>query len=204
MGLHRHILGREHDITGTNQEVTATRSNRFWSPYVASALLGLTLLATFFIAGRSLGASGAFSLATATTLHAAAPGFAARLVYFTCYFQSPAPLLDWNIFLILGVLAGALGGALLSRNFAWSFDRNSTMTVRTRFASALAGVGLGSLLFAAVFPLIKGFYLSSDMGNATLQKLLGVNHWVVIVLLVVIAGGMFAGLERLEKGWTRT
>ena len=64
---------------------------------------------------------------------------------------------------------------------------------------ALAGVSLGSLLFAVVYPAIEGFYLSSDMGTATLQQLLGVNHWIVIALLAAMAGGMFAGIATLEK-----
>ena len=63
----------------------------------------------------------------------------------------------------------------------------------------LAGVSLGSLLFAVVFPVIEGFYGSSNMGTATLQGLLGVNHWIVIVLLATLAGGMFAGIGKLEK-----
>jgi len=63
----------------------------------------------------------------------------------------------------------------------------------------LAGVGLGSLLFAMAYPAIEGFYLSSDRGIVTLQQLLGVNHWIVIVLLAVAAGGMFAVIEKLEK-----
>jgi uncharacterized membrane protein YedE/YeeE len=64
----------------------------------------------------------------------------------------------------------------------------------------LLGVSLGSLLFALVYPAIEGFYGSSNMGIVTLQQLLGVNHWVVIALLAVSAGGMFAGFKKLERG----
>jgi uncharacterized membrane protein YedE/YeeE len=64
---------------------------------------------------------------------------------------------------------------------------------------ALIGVVAGSLLFAVLFPAIEGFYISSSMGTATLQKLLGVNHWTVIIALVVVAGGMFLFLERFER-----
>ena len=64
---------------------------------------------------------------------------------------------------------------------------------------ALAGVSLGSLLFAVAYPAIEAFYLSSDLGVVTLQKILGVNHWIVIGLLAVMAGGMFSGIRVLEK-----
>jgi hypothetical protein len=61
------------------------------------------------------------------------------------------------------------------------------------------GIGAGSLLFAILFPYLEGFYLSSDMGAATLPRLAGVNHWVVIVPIVVFAGGMFFAMETYEK-----
>jgi len=64
---------------------------------------------------------------------------------------------------------------------------------------AMAGVSAGSLLFAVLYPVLEGFYLSSDRGVVTVPGLLGVNHWVVIVALMVIAGGMFSFLERMER-----
>ncbi|NTW60608.1 MAG: hypothetical protein HGA43_15755, partial [Nitrospirae bacterium] len=63
----------------------------------------------------------------------------------------------------------------------------------------MAGVSVGSLLFAVLYPMLEGFYLSSDMGVMTVPKLLGVNHWVVIVALFIMAGGMYYFLGRLEK-----
>jgi len=63
----------------------------------------------------------------------------------------------------------------------------------------MVGIVAGSLLFAMVFPLLEGFYLSSDWGVVTIQGLLGVSHWVVIVGLVVVAGAMFWFLERMER-----
>jgi hypothetical protein len=63
----------------------------------------------------------------------------------------------------------------------------------------MAGVSAGSLLFAALYPMLEGFYLSSDMGVMTVPKLLGVNHWIVIVALFIMAGGMYYFLGRLEK-----
>ncbi len=118
-----------------NREI---RNSGYWSPYIAGVLLGLTLLATFFVAGRGLGASGAFALATGTAVHAVAPAAAERLTYFSRYLQSPF-LLDWNIFLILGVFAGALAGAFFSGNFRPIFDKTETMTTGSRFFGALAG-----------------------------------------------------------------
>ena len=167
-------------------------SGRYWSPYTAGVLLGLTLLATFFVAGRGLGASGAFSLATATTLHTAAPSLAERLAYFSRYFESPSPLLDWNIFLILGVLAGSLGGALLSRTFRWAFDRSSTMTVRSRFASALSGGVLIGFAARLARGCTSGVALT---GGAQLA----VAGWIFMIAMFA-AGFLFAAI--FKRYWS--
>jgi uncharacterized membrane protein YedE/YeeE len=63
----------------------------------------------------------------------------------------------------------------------------------------MAGISAGSLLFAVLYPVLERFYLSSDWGVATVPGLLGVSHWVVIVALIVVAGGMFYGLEWMER-----
>ena len=63
----------------------------------------------------------------------------------------------------------------------------------------MAGIGAGSLLFAVLYPVLEGFYLSSDMGVVTVPGLLGVNHWVVIITLTGMAAAMFLGLEKWER-----
>ncbi len=61
---------------------------------------------------------------------------------------------------------------------------------------AMAGIAAGSYLFAVLFPLLEGFYLSSSLGAPTIPKLLGVNHWIVIIVLAAAAAGMFMAMER--------
>lgn len=63
----------------------------------------------------------------------------------------------------------------------------------------MIGVAAGSLLFAVLFPLLEGFYVSSDRGTETLQSLLGVNHWIVLIVLALCAGGMFLFFNWYEK-----
>jgi hypothetical protein len=63
----------------------------------------------------------------------------------------------------------------------------------------IIGVGAGSLLFAVLFPVLEGFYLSSEMGQPTLPKLAGVSPWAIIVPVVAFAGGMFLLMEWYEK-----
>ena len=63
----------------------------------------------------------------------------------------------------------------------------------------MIGVGIGSLLFAVVYPAIEGFYSSSNLGAVTLPQVLGINHWFVIVFVFVFAGAMFYVMEKYER-----
>jgi uncharacterized membrane protein YedE/YeeE len=61
------------------------------------------------------------------------------------------------------------------------------------------GMIAGSLLFAVVYPAVEQFYLSSKMGTVTLPGVLGLNHWIVIALVILMAGTMFYTMERYER-----
>ena len=61
----------------------------------------------------------------------------------------------------------------------------------------LAGIVIGSGLFAAVFPKIRGgILMKGDYGDLTLPRLLKVNEWAVIIPLAAI---IIAGLFVLEQ-----
>jgi uncharacterized protein len=97
-----------------------------------------------------------------------------------------------------------VGGALFGVGFIVSgYCPGTAMagfaTGRLDALVTVIGVGAGSLLFAVLFPVLEGFYLSSDMGQATLPTLAGVNHWVIIVPVVAFAVGMFLLMEWYEK-----
>lgn len=96
------------------------------------------------------------------------------------------------------------GGALFGIGFL--FSGYCPGTAVAGFASgrldalvAMIGIGAGSLLFAILYPYIETFYVSSQMGNTLLPKLLGLRHWIVMVLVYIMAGGMFYLMERKEK-----
>jgi len=64
----------------------------------------------------------------------------------------------------------------------------------------MIGIGFGSLLFAAVYPWLETFYNTSSMGQVTLPEWTGMNHWVLLAILFVIAGFAFYAMERHQKG----
>jgi uncharacterized membrane protein YedE/YeeE len=121
--------------------------NGFWSPYVSGIGLGFTLLVTFYVMGKGLGASSAFSIASAVVTQKVSPDYAGSLKYFSRYLGGGSPLKDWIVFEIIGLFVGAVTGSLLSRSFRLKFDKPSHATGGARFFTALTG---GALLgFAA-------------------------------------------------------
>jgi hypothetical protein len=97
-----------------------------------------------------------------------------------------------------------VGGALFGVGFVVSgYCPGTAMagfaTGRLDALVTIIGVGAGSLLFAVLFPVLEGFYLSSNMDQTTLPKLAGVNHWAIIIPVVAFAVGMFLLMEWYEK-----
>ncbi len=172
--------------------MSAIKKGNNWSPYLAGAALGLVLLAAFVIIGRGLGASSAYSLISAVALDHLDPGYAGGLEYFAPYTHSPSPFRDWIFIEICGVFAGALTGALVSRNFRLQFDRPKGMGRFARFFSALTGgliIGFASRLARGC---TSGVALS---GGAQLA----VAGWIFVAAMF-ISGFLFAAL--LRKLWS--
>jgi uncharacterized membrane protein YedE/YeeE len=151
-------------------------------------MLGLTLLATFYIAGRGLGASGAFSLVAGVGLHAVTPGYAGSLKYFAPYLESPLPLQNWNLFLVIGVFLGAFAGALVSRNFTVMFDKGASMSGRTRLLTTFLGGGLIGFAARLARGCTSGVALT---GGAQLA----LSGWIFVIAMFA-AGLIFAAIFR--------
>jgi len=121
-----------------------TSSRDYANPYWCGFALGLVLLSTYALAGRGLGASGAFASAASGLVAAAAPGVAGSNGYFAGYLGE-----RWLVFEMLGLLLGGLASAWLSGRFRLSIRRGPAVGARTRLAAAVAGgsmMGVGAML----------------------------------------------------------
>lgn len=68
---------------------------------------------------------------------------------------------------------------------------------------ALWGIGgmlVGAGLYAEAYPLMKQTVLTwGDYGKITIPQVLGINHWIVIAVIVVAVLALFYGIEKYES-----
>lgn len=125
---------------------------KYMNPYVAGVLLGLLLLATIYITGRGLGASGAIKSYAVATAEALAPEHTSSTQFYKEYGEthgSGSPLMNWLVFEVTGVLIGAFLSGLISNRLDFKLEKGPHTTTKIRIAGALAGGllwGIGSQL----------------------------------------------------------
>jgi uncharacterized membrane protein YedE/YeeE len=159
-------------------------------PYVAGVGIGIVLLAAFLLAGRGLGASGAFDAVTVAATQSVAPAHAAA----NPYLAAPRPPLteDWLLLELLGVIVGAMLSARLAGRMRWTTERGPNAATWQRIAQAVAGgllMGVGARLARGC---TSGLGLT---GGATLS----VGAWLFIG--AAFAAG-FAAFALVRRQWT--
>ena len=156
---------------------------RYMNPYLAGALLGLVLLATIFITGRGLGASGALKDVVVASVDTVAPNHAARSPFYSRYVGpgKESPLKAWLIFEVLGVILGAFVSGLVSNRLKLSTEAGPAVSRRRRWIFAL----LGGALFAigAQFArgctsgaALSGMAVLSTAGFITMMSIFGTGY----------------------------
>lgn len=111
----------------------------YWNPYFVGALLGLVLLASYLVAGRGLGATGAFSSVAAWIASVVTPEHAQANAVHARYLAGGSPLTAWLVFLLVGAFIGAAISGFLAGRFAISIEKGPRLTDTQRLWLAFAG-----------------------------------------------------------------
>ena len=124
------------------------RSKKYWNPYFGGVMLGLLLLATFYITGRGLGASGAAKSTVVAITNKVAPEHAKESTFYSRFISDDNhPLNEWLVFEVVGILAGALLSGAIAGRLKFKVEHSPKITVRRRLAFAAFGglaFGIGS------------------------------------------------------------
>jgi len=149
----------------------------YGSPYLWGVILGLVLLASFVVAGRGLGVSGAIG-----ALVGAGPER-----------DRTMSLLDsWIVIEVLGLILGALLSAALARRIHWTIERGPRIGNAGRLA---CGFG-GGMLVGFASRLARGCTSGQALTGGALQSAGG---WLFMLSLFAAA---YATAWLVRKEWT--
>jgi len=123
---------------------------KYMNPYLGGVLLGLVLVAAFWVSGRGLGASGAPKSVIVAAVQTVAPEHTQNATFYKDYLSThPHPLKEWLVFQMLGVIVGGfLSGAIAGR-LKFKVEKGPGVTNRIRIIFAVIGgvfFGFGSQL----------------------------------------------------------
>jgi len=174
-------------------EKVEVKSQPYSNPYLVGVGLGLVLLAAFFVMGRGLGASGAFSTLITVGVDKIAPEHAINNNFFSEYLGDGTtnPLKDWLVFEVIGVLAGGFISGSLAGRVRKGIEKGPRVSSAKRLMYAFIGGGLMGIGAKLARGCTSGQALS---GGA----LLNLGSWAF--MMMVFAGG-YAAAYFIRRQW---
>jgi len=165
------------------------------NPYLAGLFLGLVLLATIYITGRGLGASGAVKSAVIAAIEEVAPEHAADTKFYEEYNQAhpDGPLRSWLVFEILGVIVGAFLSGVLSDRMALKLDKGPKVRNGVRITAAV----IGGILFGFGSQLGRGCTSGSALSGMAVMSLGG------MITMMAIFGMAYALAFFVRRLWLK-
>jgi len=166
---------------------------KYMNSYVAGILLGFLLIATIYISGRGLGASGAVKSVTITTVEAVAPAHADNSTFYKEYSaaHSGSPLNNWLVFEVFGVLIGAFLSGLYSDRLGFILEKGPNTKSKIRIIGAI----IGGALFGFGSQLGRGCTSGSALSGMAVMSTGG------IITMFAIFGGAFLFAYFFRKLW---
>ncbi len=158
------------------------QKSQYINSYLAGVLLGLVLLMAIFIAGRGLGASGAFKDLATVTVNAVAPEHASSSSFWGPGLAHEShPLKSWLSIEVLGVLLGGLLSGVISGRMKFKVERGPSIRVGTRLGFALLGgmlFGIGAQLGRGCTSgaALSGMAVMSAGGIITMMAIFGTGY----------------------------
>ena len=167
-------------------------TKNYWNPYLAGLLLGLTLLATFLVAGQGLGASAFPKRIVAMAAHEAAPVWTESNKALGRYVADGAnPLKNWLVIEVIGVLLGGFIGAITAGRLKTGVDRGPRSTVKSRLWLAFAGGAIMGVAAGIARGCTSGQALSGGAALAT-------GSWIFMMMFF---GGAYATAWFVRRQW---
>lgn len=168
-------------------------SKPYANPYLAGAILGAVLFASFFFTGSGLGASGALNRYIVFFEDLVFPSHVNRTPELLAYAGGDKnPLADWIVFLSIGIVVGGLVSALIARRISFETKKGPRISEKTRWLMAF----LGGILMGYGARFARG--CTSGQG-LTGGAVLSVGSWA---FLLAVFAGAYSLAYFFRKLWT--
>ncbi len=166
-----------------------SKPRNFINPYLG---LGIVLLASNFISGRGLGASGAVKSSVVTVVKSVAPKHAENTEFYADYLKKrEKPMKSWLVFEVLGVIVGGFISGILSRRNKLKVEHSPKITSRRRLIFAL----LGGIFFGLGSQIGRGCTSGSALSGMATFSMGG------IITMAAIFGSAYAFAYFFRKNW---
>jgi len=156
---------------------------KYMNPYLAGFFLGLVLLATIFITGRGLGASGALKSVVIAAVDAIAPSHAGRAPFYSGYVGEgrESPLKSWLVFEVAGVVIGAFISGLTTNRLKVVTEAGPRVNPRVRWVfavlgGALFGIGAQYARGCTSGAALSGMAVLSTAGFVAMMAIFGAGY----------------------------
>ncbi len=175
------------------------KKTKYWNPYIGGVLLGLVLLASNFISGRGLGASGAVKSAVIAAAEAIAPQHVENARFYQEYYDTheeadgtkSSPLKSWLVIEMLGVLVGGFISGAIAGRLKIKVEHSPRITSKRRLVFAL----MGGVFFGFGSQLGRGCTSGSALSGMAVLSLGG------FITMAAIFGSAYALAYFVRKNW---
>ena len=176
----------------SKQKSRTCKPKPYVNPYVAGALLGLVLFASFFLTGNGLGASGGLNRILVFFEDLIAPQHVDRTPYLLeLAGGSKNPLTSWVVFVTIGVLLGGAFSGWRSGRIKVETNKGPNITKHQRWIFAFLGGGFMGFGARLARGCTSGQALS---GGAVLSA----GSWA---FMFAVFGGAYALAYFVRKLW---
>jgi len=158
-------------------------NTKYMNPYLAGFFLGLVLLATIFVTGRGLGASGAIKSVVVAAVDAVAPDHAGASSFYSTYVGpgKDSPLKSWLVFEVAGVVIGAFISGLISDRLGVRTEAGPRVGRNVRWIAAatggaLFGIGAQFARGCTSGAALSGMAVLSTAGFITMFAIFGTGY----------------------------
>ena len=162
------------------------------NPYLAGLMLGLLLLASFYLTGRGLGASGAMKSVVVSSVATVDKEYAENSNFYAKYISNDQkPMKSWLVLEVFGVLVGGFISGAFSGRLKFKLEKSPKITSKKRIYMAI----LGGALFGFGSQLGRGCTSGAALTGMATLSIAG------YVTMIAIFGTAFALAYFFRKNW---